>query len=92
MFATSTTCRYTFGQPLMRVVQGSVCLSDSSSGRSDPFIITDSFISSFSSGPIPFDNIPNKDGYCTLLEELVSAYLQQRTFYLSKLYINQLFI
>ena len=69
---SATSCRYTFEQSVLEAVEGSVCLENSSS---DPFIIADSFSSRFSIGPRP-----NEDGYCTLIEELVSAHLQQYTF------------
>ena len=76
---SATTCRYTFEQSVLEVVEGSACLEDS---WSYPFIVSFSFSSRFSRGPRP-----NKDGYCTLIEELVSSRLQQNTFCLFKLYI-----
>ena len=64
---SATACRYTFEQSVLEVVEGSVCLEDS---WSDPFIIAISFSTSFSSGPRP-----NRDGYDTLIKDLVSAHL-----------------
>ena len=84
---STTTCRYTFEQSVLEAVEGSACLKDLSSCCSEPYIIVDSFSSSFNIDPRRFVKIPNKDGYCTLIEDLVSAHLQQNTFCLSKLYI-----
>ena len=64
---SATSCRYTFEQSVLEAVEGSVCLENS---WSDLFIIAISFSSSSSSDPRP-----NKDGYCTLIKELVSAHL-----------------
>ena len=55
-------------------MQGSVCLEDPSSRRSD-LIIIDIFNSRFSSGFRQFDNRSNKDGCCTLITEQVSAHV-----------------
>ena len=46
---SATTCRYTFEQSVLDVVEMNVCLKDSSSRCSDPFIIAISFSSSSNS-------------------------------------------
>ena len=46
---STTTCRYTFEQSVLDVVEGSVCLKDLSSRCSEPFIIAISLSSSSNS-------------------------------------------